>query len=84
MLVVGRPGAGCTTFLKALAGLNNGYAGVEGVVRYGNMMEGKGLKAFRSDVIFNSEEGESKFGVGLCAWVWGRRGGREGYAGLLI
>jgi ATP-binding cassette subfamily G (WHITE) protein 2 (SNQ2) len=58
MLVVGRPGAGCTTFLKALAGLNNGYAGVEGVVRYGNMVEGKGLKAFRSDVIFNSEEGE--------------------------
>jgi len=58
MLVVGRPGAGCTTFLKALAGLNNGYAGVDGVVRYGNMTEGKGLKPFRSDVIFNSEEGE--------------------------
>ncbi|KAK8853503.1 hypothetical protein IAR55_004210 [Kwoniella newhampshirensis] len=56
MLVVGRPGSGCTTFLKALAGLHNGYAGIDGKVYYGSMESDKELKAFRSDVIFNSEE----------------------------
>lgn len=56
MLVVGRPGSGCTTFLKTLAGLHNGYAGVDGDIMYGNMKSGKDLKAYRSDVIFNSEE----------------------------
>jgi ABC-type glutathione transport system ATPase component len=56
MLVVGRPGSGCTTFLKALAGLHNGYAGVEGEVRYGSMEGDKAIGPYRSDVIFNSEE----------------------------
>lgn len=62
MLVVGRPGSGCTTFLKALAGLHNGYAGIDGKVYYGSMGDDKALKPYRSDVIFNSEEGMS---VGL-------------------
>ena len=56
MLVVGRPGSGCTTFLKALAGLHNGYAGVEGEVLYGSMQGGKHVKPFRSDLIFIGEE----------------------------
>ncbi|WWD19932.1 hypothetical protein CI109_104404 [Kwoniella shandongensis] len=56
MLVVGRPGSGCTTFLKALAGLHNGYAGIDGKVYYGSMDSDAKLKPFRSDVIFNSEE----------------------------
>jgi len=56
MLVVGRPGSGCTTFLKALAGLHNGYAGIDGQVHYGAMEGDKDLKPYRSDVIFNSEE----------------------------
>ena len=58
MLVVGRPGAGCTKFLKVLAGLHHGYAGVDGKVQYGNMAGEKELLPFRSAVIFNSEEGE--------------------------
>ena len=55
MLVVGRPGSGCTTLLKTLAGLHDGYAGVDGDIRYGNM-DRKGLKPFRNEVIFCSEE----------------------------
>lgn len=58
MLVVGRPGSGCTTFLKVLAGLEHGYAGVEGEVYYGTMKGDKEMKPFKSDVIFNGEEGE--------------------------
>lgn len=59
MLVVGRPGSGCTTFLKALSGLHNGYAGIDGKVYYGSMEGDKEITPYRSDVIFNSEEGES-------------------------
>ncbi len=55
MLVVGRPGSGCTTFLKSLAGLHDGYAGVDGEIRYGTMGK-KELKPYRNEVIFCSEE----------------------------
>ncbi|WVF72570.1 hypothetical protein IAT40_007387 [Kwoniella sp. CBS 6097] len=56
MLVVGRPGSGCTTFLKSLAGLHAGYAGVDGKIYYGDMADDKALGPYRADVIFNSEE----------------------------
>ncbi|WVW81393.1 hypothetical protein I302_103385 [Kwoniella bestiolae CBS 10118] len=56
MLVVGRPGSGCTTFLKALAGLHNGYAGIDGKLYYGDMEGDKTLNPYKADVIFNSEE----------------------------
>jgi hypothetical protein len=56
MLVVGRPGSGCTTFLKTLAGLHGGYAGVDGKIWYGSMEGDKEIHPYRSDVIFNSEE----------------------------
>lgn len=56
MLVVGRPGSGCTTFLKALAGLHDGYAGVDGDIYYGDMTGDKALKPYKTDVIFNPEE----------------------------
>ena len=55
MLVVGRPGSGCTTFLKSLAGLHDGYAGVDGQIKYGTMGK-KELKPYRNEVIFVSEE----------------------------
>lgn len=56
MLVVGRPGSGCTTFLKALAGLHSGYAGIDGTIHYGTMADTKSLHPYKADVIFNSEE----------------------------
>lgn len=57
MLVVGRPGSGCTTFLKALAGQFGAYAGVDGEVTYGAMKAGSShFRPYASDVMFNSEE----------------------------
>ncbi|WWD20474.1 hypothetical protein CI109_104950 [Kwoniella shandongensis] len=56
MLVVGRPGSGCSTFLKVLSGHRSGYAGVDGTVRYGSIEAGKGMRPYKGSVIFNSEE----------------------------
>ncbi|KAG8863780.1 hypothetical protein FRB96_007617 [Tulasnella sp. 330] len=55
LLVVGRPGSGCTTFLKAVSGITQGYAGVDGEVKYGNMTQ-RDIKPYKSQVIFNSED----------------------------
>lgn len=35
LLVIGKPGSGCTTFLKALADMGDEYAGVGGQRTYG-------------------------------------------------
>lgn len=57
MLVVGRPGSGCSTLLKSLASLTDAYAGTEGSVKYGTMESGsKEMKPYQSLVCFNSEE----------------------------
>lgn len=59
MLVVGRPGSGCTTFLKSLAGLTGSYAGVEGSVQYGALEAGsKEMKSMSGDVAFVAENDE--------------------------
>jgi ATP-binding cassette subfamily G (WHITE) protein 2 (SNQ2) len=55
MLVVGRPGSGCTTFMKTLAGITQGYAGVDGTVRYGTL-DKKGLRPYAKQVVFSSED----------------------------
>lgn len=57
MLVVGRPGSGCSTLLKTLAGLSGSYAGIEGTIQYGSMnSESKDMLPYQSLVCFNSEE----------------------------
>jgi len=57
MLVVGRPGSGCTTFLKTLAGQTSSYAGLEGEMYYGSMKPGSAeQRPLAGDVIFVSEE----------------------------
>ncbi|KAK4049723.1 hypothetical protein OIV83_003998 [Microbotryomycetes sp. JL201] len=55
LLVVGRPGAGCTTFLKTLAGLTQGFAGIDGEIRYGNQLYNDGTRPIKSAVQFVSE-----------------------------
>lgn len=57
MLVIGRPGSGCTTFLKTLAGQTDAYAGVEGTVRFGTLSaKDKAFDDCRSEVVYVSEE----------------------------
>jgi ABC-type lipoprotein export system ATPase subunit len=56
MLVLGRPGSGCSTFLKAIANNRDGYAAVEGTVSYGGIPASKQRKRFRGEVNYNPED----------------------------
>ncbi|KAJ5669299.1 ABC multidrug transporter atrF [Penicillium macrosclerotiorum] len=56
MLVLGRPGAGCTTFLKAIANDRAAFAGVEGEVSYGGLSAEDQNRHFRGEVNYNPED----------------------------
>jgi len=56
MLVLGRPGSGCSTFLKAISNNRESYAAVEGDVSYGGIPAGKQKKQFRGEVNYNPED----------------------------
>ncbi|CAN3373649.1 hypothetical protein DIURU_005454 [Diutina rugosa] len=56
VLVIGRPGAGCTSFLKMVSGTDmNMYKKLEGDVRYDGIPQKEMRKHFRSDVIYDAE-----------------------------
>ncbi|KAK6197339.1 ABC-2 type transporter-domain-containing protein [Scheffersomyces amazonensis] len=56
VLVLGRPGSGCSTFLKSLSGIDfDLYTGIEGDIRYDGISQKDMLKHFRSDIIYNPE-----------------------------
>ncbi|KAI9162747.1 ATPase [Paramyrothecium foliicola] len=55
LLVLGRPGAGCTTLLSVLSNNRRGYKEVTGDVNYGTMTPEE-AKAFRGHIIMNNEE----------------------------
>ncbi|PWY78679.1 ABC drug exporter AtrF [Aspergillus eucalypticola CBS 122712] len=56
MLVLGRPGAGCSTFLKTIANDRDAFAGVEGEISYGGMSAEEQHKHFRGEVNYNQED----------------------------
>ncbi|KAF1838619.1 ABC transporter-like protein [Decorospora gaudefroyi] len=56
MLVLGRPGSGCSTFLKAISNNRESYAAVEGDVSYGGIPAAKQKKQFRGEVNYNPED----------------------------
>ena len=56
LLVLGRPGSGCSTFLKAIANKRNGFAGVTGEVSYGGIPAEEQTKNFRGEVNYNEED----------------------------
>ena len=56
MLVLGRPGSGCTTFLKAIANQRGGYAEVTGDVHYGGIPAEKQHAHYRGEVNYNPED----------------------------
>ncbi|CED83351.1 abc transporter [Phaffia rhodozyma] len=53
--VIGRPGSGCTTFLKAVTNIRNGYAGVDGDVLVGSM-DHKEAEKYSGNIVFNAED----------------------------
>ncbi|KAK7025542.1 ATP-binding cassette transporter snq2 [Paramarasmius palmivorus] len=56
LLVLGRPGAGCSTFLKTLANQREEYHAIEGEVHYHSFTPNEIRKRFRGDVLFCPED----------------------------
>ena len=56
MLVLGRPGSGCTTFLKAVANRRSEYASVTGEVAYGGISAAEQKKHYLGEVNYNPED----------------------------
>ncbi|KAI7221258.1 pleiotropic drug resistance protein, ABC superfamily [Hortaea werneckii] len=55
LLVLGRPGAGCTSLLKMLSNRRLGYAEVTGDVKFGTL-DSKEAKQYRGQIVMNTEE----------------------------
>lgn len=56
LLVLGRPGSGCTTFLKTFCNQRTGFVDVLGDVTYGGTDAKTMAKDFRGEVIYNPED----------------------------
>ena len=55
VLVLGKPGSGCTTFLKTIANQRYGYTNIAGDVYYGPW-ESKDFKRYRGEAVYNAED----------------------------
>jgi ABC-type multidrug transport system ATPase subunit len=55
LLVLGRPGSGCTTLLKMLSNRGEGYHTIKGDVRFGNMNASEAEK-YNGQIVMNTEE----------------------------
>ncbi|KAJ4134308.1 hypothetical protein NW765_008342 [Fusarium oxysporum] len=55
LLVLGRPGSGCTTLLNMIANKRRGYANIKGDVHYGSMTAEE-AKNYRGQIVMNTEE----------------------------
>ncbi|CUS08831.1 unnamed protein product [Tuber aestivum] len=56
VLVLGRPGSGCTTFLKVIANQRMGYTRVDGEVLYGKFSADTFAKRYRGEAVYNEED----------------------------
>ncbi|GJE91326.1 pleiotropic drug resistance ABC transporter, partial [Phanerochaete sordida] len=56
LLVLGRPGAGCTTLLRTLANQRDEYYAVEGAVHYDSFTPAEVHKYYRGDVQYSPED----------------------------
>jgi ATP-binding cassette, subfamily G (WHITE), member 2, SNQ2 len=57
-LVLGTPGAGCTTFLRTIANERDGFANISGSVQYAGINSNEMAKTYKGEVVYN-EEGKS-------------------------
>lgn len=60
LLVLGRPGSGCSTFLKTIANQREGYEEVLGEVTYGGTTTKEMAQKFRGEILYNPEDGKSQ------------------------
>lgn len=56
LLVLGRPGAGCSTLLKVLANQRGSFKGVDGAVQYGGITAPEMARHHGSEVVYNGED----------------------------
>jgi len=56
LLILGRPGAGCTTLLRVLANMRASFTSIEGEVTYGGIEASEFAKHYRGEVCYNEEE----------------------------
>ncbi|GAO19307.1 uncharacterized protein UV8b_05188 [Ustilaginoidea virens] len=56
LLVLGRPGSGCSTFLKAFCNQRSGFVSVDGDVTYGGTSADEMARDFRGEIIYNPED----------------------------
>ncbi|RDA83040.1 hypothetical protein CP532_1449 [Ophiocordyceps camponoti-leonardi (nom. inval.)] len=56
VLVLGKPGAGCSTFLRTVANQRRGFTAVEGEVRYGPWSATDFGRRFRGEAVYNAED----------------------------
>lgn len=56
LLVLGRPGSGCSTFLKAFCNQRAGFEDVLGSVTYGGTDARTMAKSYRGEIIYNPED----------------------------
>lgn len=54
-LVLGCPGSGCSTFLKAVANERASYAAVRGDIRYAGIDHVEMKKHYKGEVVYNQE-----------------------------
>lgn len=55
VLVLGKPGSGCTTFLKTISNQRYGYTGVDGEVLYGPW-SAQEFDQYRGEAVYNAED----------------------------
>lgn len=56
VLVLGRPGSGCTTFLKVISNQRFGYTNIQGDVTYGPFDSKTFEKRYRGESVYNDED----------------------------
>jgi ABC-type glutathione transport system ATPase component len=56
VLVLGRPGSGCTTFLKVISNQRFGYTNIDGEVLYGPFDHETFSKRYRGEAVYNAED----------------------------
>jgi len=56
MMVLGKPGSGCSTFLRAITNQRGGFADVQGTVHYGGIPSDAALKHYRAEIVYSEED----------------------------